>query len=322
MQDTPVSEQQTDSQSTGTQMLNGTQGQKASETESTGSEIGAPHSLTRKSTSPRTGAKERSKLNAVKHGIFAKLTLLPSESRAEFDTLLSGLQRDFKPQGRLETMLVEKLAVLSWRYRRLLVAEAAEIGVKAQRLLRWEREQREESKANEPFEQGRGLVDRISNPFVFEHCMRLLDAVRTEVQNHGFDSDLVERCLKQVYGTDRPVSLFFYYMTIRALVKAGPKKLDPSTATEYSQTFGDQVRREMHWLRFRERQRRLIEADRLRLEFVRRNVPDSSQLDRLLRYEASLERGFDRTLTQLERLQRMRLGQPVSSPIKVSVSSS
>ena len=36
-----------------------------------------------------------------------------------------------------------------------------------------------------------------------------------------------------------------------------------------------------------------------------------SELDYLLRYEASLERNFDRTLGQLERLQRMRLGHPV-----------
>lgn len=44
---------------------------------------------------------------------------------------------------------------------------------------------------------------------------------------------------------------------------------------------------------------------------LRRSIPDSHRLERLLRYEASLERAFDRTLSQLERLQRMRLGQPV-----------
>ncbi len=43
--------------------------------------------------------------------------------------------------------------------------------------------------------------------------------------------------------------------------------------------------------------------------------------DRLLRYEASLERSFDRTLSQLERLQRMRAGQPVLPELKVRVSS-
>ncbi|MFY9584304.1 MAG: hypothetical protein WAR21_07430 [Candidatus Acidiferrales bacterium] len=40
----------------------------------------------------------------------------------------------------------------------------------------------------------------------------------------------------------------------------------------------------------------------------------------LLRYETSLERQFDRILTQLERLQRMRLGQPVPPPVKVELS--
>ena len=50
-------------------------------------------------------------------------------------------------------------------------------------------------------------------------------------------------------------------------------------------------------------------------------VPRQEVVDRLQRYEGSLERTFDRTLTQLERLQRFRLGQPVPAPIKVSVSS-
>jgi hypothetical protein len=40
----------------------------------------------------------------------------------------------------------------------------------------------------------------------------------------------------------------------------------------------------------------------------------------LLRYGASLERSFDRTLNQLERAQRMRLGQPVPPPLNVNIS--
>ena len=50
-------------------------------------------------------------------------------------------------------------------------------------------------------------------------------------------------------------------------------------------------------------------------------VPKYEVLGRLLRYEAHLSREFDRTLSQLERLQRMRKGQPVLPPIKVEVSS-
>ncbi len=43
--------------------------------------------------------------------------------------------------------------------------------------------------------------------------------------------------------------------------------------------------------------------------------PDRPGLDR--RYEASLEKSFDRTLSQFERMQRIRLGQPVQPQLKV-----
>ena len=57
-------------------------------------------------------------------------------------------------------------------------------------------------------------------------------------------------------------------------------------------------------------------------EVLCHNVPDTPTLDRLLRYEASLDRSFDRALTQLERLQRMRLGQSVLPKLEVSHSMS
>jgi hypothetical protein len=46
-------------------------------------------------------------------------------------------------------------------------------------------------------------------------------------------------------------------------------------------------------------------------------VPESPALDRLLRHGAGLDRSFDRMLTQLEHLQRMRSGQPVLPKLEV-----
>ncbi len=40
----------------------------------------------------------------------------------------------------------------------------------------------------------------------------------------------------------------------------------------------------------------------------------------LMRYETNIERNIERTLNQLERLQRIRLGQPVPPPVKVELS--
>jgi hypothetical protein len=87
-----------------------------------------PSSVARKSTGPRTTAgKQKSRYNALKSGIFAKVVLLKRESPTEYGSLLNGLREDLQPQGTLEAALVENLAALLWRKRRLLRAESAEI---------------------------------------------------------------------------------------------------------------------------------------------------------------------------------------------------
>jgi hypothetical protein len=66
-----------------------------------------------KATGPRTKeGKERTKHNAVKHGIFSNEVLLDTEIEWKFNSLLRGLRADFKPDGTLEGILVEKLASL------------------------------------------------------------------------------------------------------------------------------------------------------------------------------------------------------------------
>ena len=55
----------------------------------------------------------------------------------------------------------------------------------------------------------------------------------------------------------------------------------------------------------------------MKLEALRQHVSLTPHFDHVLRYEANLERSFDRTLTQLEHLQRMRLGQPVPPKVEV-----
>jgi hypothetical protein len=99
-------------------------GGKMADNEETVGQIKASF-LSQQSAGPRTPeGKERSKYNAVKHGIFSKVIVLKREPRAVFDALLDGLFKDLHPEGTLEEILVEKLAILLWRYRRLMVAEA------------------------------------------------------------------------------------------------------------------------------------------------------------------------------------------------------
>ncbi len=139
---------------------------------------------------PRTQqGKDKSKLNALKHGIFSRTVVLKGEPRTEFNCLLSGLRYDLKPEGTLEELLVDKLAAIVWRLRRLFILD-------------------KERPLNGP-----GFADLAFNP------------------------------------------------------------------------------------------------------------SEAPSLDLLLRCETNLERAFDRTLNQLERLQRIRKGQPVLPTLDVSVSS-
>ena len=65
--------------------------------------------------------------NAMKHGILAKLTVLPHEDRDQFDELLEALVIEHGPSGPTEMHLVEELAGIIWRKRRVLLAENARI---------------------------------------------------------------------------------------------------------------------------------------------------------------------------------------------------
>ena len=62
------------------------------------------------------------KYNALKHGLLAKEVVVTvgegAENPEEFNTLLEDLKAQLAPEGTLEEMLVEKIAVAYWRLRR------------------------------------------------------------------------------------------------------------------------------------------------------------------------------------------------------------
>lgn len=67
------------------------------------------------------------RLNAVRHGILSRETVLPHESRQDFEFLLKELQNEYAPNGQTEKALVEELASILWRKRRVLAVEGAQI---------------------------------------------------------------------------------------------------------------------------------------------------------------------------------------------------
>jgi hypothetical protein len=71
------------------------------------------------------GSYETTRFNALRHGVLSRYTVLPWEDEAEYLALLAALVAEHAPSGATEEHLVEELAGVIWRKRRLRMAEAA-----------------------------------------------------------------------------------------------------------------------------------------------------------------------------------------------------
>jgi hypothetical protein len=289
------------------------------------SEIKRPR--TTRATGPRTTqGKERSKRNALKHGIFSTVALLKDELQSEFDALLNRLLDNLQPEGALEVLLVEKLALSAWRLRRLITAETAEIRT-AIDFLSWDTEQRQVERANKISEYSiraeGGLIREIANPEVLERCLELLKVLHDEIGEDGFDYDSDSQTLTKLYGELSSEkwqrTLFDSYRTWSLTAKCSEdvRQQNGFATAECKKNFLSDLDAEIKRLERYKKARASMESERTKLEALRQRVPLTPQFDHLLRYETSLERGFDRTLSQLERLQRTRRGQPVSPRLEV-----
>ena len=80
------------------------------------------------STGPRTAAgKQRSSQNALKHGLCALDPLVPGEDPEAFQQHFCEIELDLRPASAIESQLVEQIADVSWRLKRLSRIEAAVI---------------------------------------------------------------------------------------------------------------------------------------------------------------------------------------------------
>src|SRR5215470_15568632 len=71
------------------------------------------------------GGHDVCRLNALRHGVLSAHTVLPWEDKAEYEALLNALVKEYAPHGPTEEHLVEEVAGVLWRKRRLRIAEGA-----------------------------------------------------------------------------------------------------------------------------------------------------------------------------------------------------
>ena len=83
-------------------------------------QIAANRLNAQKSTGPRTPeGKAMMRRNPLRHGLSAATVVLFYESEAEFEQFRQDLAADFDPVGAEECALVEQIAILRWRLRRV-----------------------------------------------------------------------------------------------------------------------------------------------------------------------------------------------------------
>jgi hypothetical protein len=276
-----------------------------------------------KATGPRTSAgKERSKRNALKHGIFCKAALLPEESRTEFACLLKALRADYQLQGARAEILIEMLAVLYWRYRRLLIAEVAEI--RRGRVSPYEQGNQETViVVTREGTDDQALMEKIIRPQIpkRQHCALWLKQLKLGIEDGGFDNNRDMAILTKLYGQsgkregkDNLLDKYRQWLSAANCSENERGRNGSLSPDECVKTFLAEVEHEIMLLEREES----IESEYIQLEALRLNVPDGLRLERLLRYDTTLARNIVRVLGQLEHLQRMRLGQPVLPKLEVS----
>jgi hypothetical protein len=287
----------------------------------------ASHSrqVTRKSSGPRTASgKRRSRYNALKSGLFAKGLLLKGESRAEFDLLFTGCLEHFRPEGAFETEFIRDVAWNRWRKRRLCRAETALIEeattfktldcISAQSVEAWDKSRAGETSG--------GMLRDNSNPYVIGQAIDILKTFRDCFEKHGFKTE--RGLLMKLYGLDHnnavPVGLYHTFVDSKLAAEV-PKAGESSNSP-------DQLKKKMLGLLDSEMERlgALLEfrsgLNLLRAEYqtTAALLLPQGDLERIIRSEAHLGRDLDRTLSQYERCQKIRLGQPTPPTIRLDIS--
>jgi len=269
------------------------------------------------------------KYNALKHGLLSKEVVITvgegAENPEEFNALLDDLTAQLRPEGALEEMLVEKIAVAYWRLRRACKYEAGLIRKaldsadedfysktdwEGNRLYKTDKEIEqdieEEKKQIEAWKKDKEQLSRM-----YKAGKSLEDTFDWE-ENWDWLCDKVS-CLPPDYEDK-----IWQPRNIRKFLKNNMNWSDDDIWQALMEICDERIQHHENEI---DNLRKNAEKNRLRLQVIKKlgNIPSKDELERLLRYEGAIERQFYKAINQLERLQRMRSGDNVPVPVEVDI---
>ncbi len=248
---------------------------------------------------PKTGAYEAVRFNAMKHGVLSKLAVLAHEDHAEFADLLAALIDEHQPAGITERHLIDELATIIWRKRRILLAEGATIN---QGLKTAARNATSVIPAAAPFE--RGLSGKSTD------IRDLMDLTPQDVADYQRDTRHDLEATQMAVATLRRGGAHAYNKALRVLLPASREWWEESVAGEEypatAQGLSDFISTELepHCL-IMEKEARHHEA--IKAQAVGEGL-QAHRLEKLNRYETHLDCKFERMLAMLLKLKELRSG--------------
>ncbi len=310
-----------------------------------------------RSTGPRSGTgKAVVARNAVKHGVFATLPVIPGVERHEdWEAHRAGILNSLAPVGLLETRLAERAAGLLWRLDRVARYETVAIAVGM--------EEAADDPQRNPFDE---LLDRESD------AARLKKATAEHEKKRRFlaDTEVGLAAFARLPGLadDEPVSSVIAYVILEGARDAAPGEDDYPWIEDEEFLTGlgvpegvnfDQAdwtaglvrrgvaviaraaRTDAETLTTRAlrgvkehrddlagqvrdltatvkalRRKRQVQVERQQARLI---LPEVNAEGRVIRYENHLSRQLFQTLHELERIQASRAGRPVPAPLAVEV---
>lgn len=271
--------------------------------------------------------------NALKHGLLSKEVVIQDgegkENKAEFRTLLHSLWDYLQPEGPVEEILVERIATSYWRLRRVLKCEVGEI-----------RKQLDSASYRELFNRADQVAEAKKflvlggsketlkkSSFGLTYLLEVLEDVKAEVEEEGCLSERAKEQLIKNFGDDENgITHWCYAFTRMALEAKGgaeenpnqpPGALPPDKCKEAILKLLDEEKAKLVGLKAIIEENELMELDAKCKSFV---LPPKEAVEKILRYESSIERQLYRAMNQLERIQRQRRGEVVPPPISVELS--
>jgi hypothetical protein len=246
---------------------------------------------------PRTVAgKNRSRRNAIKHGIFSKQLILDRERRADFEKLHRSFREYFEPEGSVQEILVEQLAIDFLRESRIIVAESSII-------------------ARSP-----AFGEVVHPSALLRTAMRRLVQMAKNIAIPEFDCGEDLKILSDIYNTCGPVSGEGFCANFRDLMEPS---LGCNTSGGGKGSKEDRVKLAKQLIE-REFGRLYHLSEKLEsnelISTVVSSTPYAADLDHIIRYESHLSRKIEKRINLLQQLQRTRRGYPPPPTIKVDIS--